>query len=153
MLKASDGHPSKSSRKTCHPHLDIDKSAGLTYNKSMPKPVIRIRRRRSLGGKIRQNWKFAVGMGTLCAVVAFGTAIATQGLESLMSRASLAMKAVEDPSKLSASEKDQIKKMVKTKGAKGTLDSLTPEQKEQAKQAFGGLSEDQKKKYREMYGK
>lgn len=119
----------------------------------MPKPVIRIRRRRSLGWKIRQNWKFAVGMGVLCAVVAFGTAIATQGLESLMSRASLAMKAVEDPSKLSSSEKDQIKKMVKTKGAKGTLDALTPEQKEQAKQAFGGMSEDQKKKYREMYGK
>lgn len=114
---------------------------------------MRTRRRRTLGEKIRQNWKFASGMVVLCAVVALATAIATQGVESLMSRASLAMKAMEDPSKLSSSEKEQIKKMVKTKGAKGTLDSLTPEQREQAKQAFSGMSEDQKKKYREMYGK
>lgn len=122
----------------------------------MPTPVIRTRRRRAYGGyggKVRQNWKFAVGMVLLCAVVALGTAIATQGLESMMSRASLAMKAVDDPSKLSSAEKEEIKKMVKTKGAKGALESLTPEQKEQAKQAFGGMSEDQKKKYREMYGK
>ncbi len=89
----------------------------------------------------------------LCAIVALGTAIATQGIESMMSKASLAMKAIEDPSKLTSTEKDQIKKLVKEKGAKGALGSLTPEQKEQAKQAFGGMSEDQKKKYREMYGK
>lgn len=134
------------------PCLDIDKSAGLTYIVPMPIPVVRTRRR-TLGGKVRQNWKFAAGLMGLCAVVALGTAIATQGLETIMSRASLAMKAVEDPSKLSSDEKEQIKKMVKTKGAKGTLDSLTPEQREQAKQAFGGMSEEQKKKYREMYGK
>lgn len=92
-------------------------------------------------------------MVLLCAAVALGTAIATQGLESMMSRASLAMKAVDDPSKLSSEEKQQIKQMIKAKGAKGTFEALTPEQKEQAKQAFGGMSEDQKKKYREMYGK
>ena len=119
----------------------------------MPTPVIRTRRRSTFGGQVRQNWKFAVGMVLLCAVVALGTAIATQGLESMMSRASLAMKAVDDPSKLSSEEKQQIKQMIKTKGAKGTFEALTPEQKEQAKQAFGGMSEDQKKKYREMYGK
>lgn len=89
----------------------------------------------------------------VCALVALGTAIATQGLESMLSRASLAMKAMDDPSTLSKDERDKLKAMVKTKGAKGTLDTLTPEQKEQAKQAFGGMSEDQKKKYREMYGK
>lgn len=118
----------------------------------MPTPVIRTRRR-TLGGQIRQNWKFAVGMVGICAVVALGTAIATQGLETIMSRASLAMKAVEDPSKLSSDEKEQIKKLVKTKGAKGTLETLTPEQREQAKQTFSGMSEEQKKKYRELYGK
>jgi len=92
-------------------------------------------------------------MLALCAVVALGTAIATQGLETIMSRASLAMKAVDDPSKLSSEEKEQIKKMVKTKGAKGALDSLSPEQREQAKQAFGGMSEEQKKQYQALYGK
>lgn len=89
----------------------------------------------------------------LCAIVALGTTIATQGIESMMSKASLAMKAINDPSKLSSAEKDQIKKMVKERGAKGALESLTPEQREQAKQAFSNMSEDQKKKYREMYGK
>ena len=115
--------------------------------------MVRTRRRRVSGGLIRQNWKFACGMVGLCALVALGTAIATQGIENMMSKASLAMKAINDPSKLSSAEKEQIKKMVKEKGAKGALESLTPEQREQAKQAFGNMSEDQKKKYRDMYGK
>lgn len=136
-----------------NPGPDIDKSTGLTYKELMPTPAPRIRRRRASGGMIRQNWKFACGMIGLCAIVALGTTIATQGIESMLSKASLAMKAINDPSKLSSAEKDQIKKMVKEKGAKGALESLTPEQREQAKQAFSNMSEDQKKKYREMYGK
>lgn len=92
-------------------------------------------------------------MVALCAMVALGTAIATQGLERLMSQASLAMKAVSDPSKLSAEEKGKLKQMIKERGGKGAFENLSEEQKKQARAVVGGMSEEDKARYKKMMGK
>jgi hypothetical protein len=131
-----------------HSH-GIDKSAELTYKEFMPTPIPRAQRRRPSGGLIRQNWKFACGMVGLCAPVALGTAIATQGIESMMSKASLAMKAMDDPGKLSKEEKDKLKSLLtKDKGsAKKAFENLPDDQKQRAKEMFGGMGEKEKEHY------
>jgi hypothetical protein len=116
-------------------------------------PRVRIKRTRRINDHIRQNWKFASGIAVLCAVVALGTAIATQGLEQLMSKATLAAKALSDPSKLSAEEKGKLKQMIKEKGGKGAFENLSEEQKKQARAVVGGMSEEDKARYKKMMGK
>lgn len=102
----------------------------------------------------RGNWKFIAGLTVMCAVVALGTAIATQGLEGMMKRVSLAFKAMDNPSQLSAEEKAEVKKLIKDKkSAKEMYDKMSPEERERAKQQFNTLSDDQKQKYRELMGK
>lgn len=92
-------------------------------------------------------------MGTSVAV-AFVIGVSTRGLEAMWKQASLAMTAINDPSKLNKEQKAELKKMIKGKGdAKKAYDSMTPEQKAQAKQQFGNLSEEDQKKARELFGK
>jgi len=106
----------------------------------------------TLKDKIRQNWKFAALMVGLCSVVAIATGIATQGLENMIAKATLAAKAISDPNKLSTEEKSQLKKMVKDKGAKGAFDNMSAEQKQRAKEALGGMSDADKERYKKMFG-
>jgi hypothetical protein len=101
---------------------------------------------------VRHNWKFATGILVLSAVVAIGTGIATQGVENMMNRASLAVKAVNDPSKLSQEEKNQLRQMVKEKGLKDAYANMSAEQKQQARGAVGGMSEEDKKRYKALLG-
>lgn len=113
-----------------------------------------VTRRRHSSSFGRSNWKFVAGLTTICAVVALGTAIATQGLEGMMKRVSLAFKAMDNPSQLSAEEKAEVKKLIKDKkSAKEMYDKMSPEERERAKQQFDTLSEEQKQKYRELMGK
>lgn len=101
---------------------------------------------------VRQNWKFAGGILALSAAVAIGTGIATQGLENMMKRASLAVKAVNDPNKLSQEEKNQLKAMVKEKGLKDAYSNMSAEQKQAARNAVGGMSDEDKKRYKALLG-
>lgn len=90
----------------------------------------------------------------VCAAVSLGTAIATQGLETLTKRLTLAVKAMGNLSALTEAEKAEVKKMVKDKrSAKELYDKLSPEERERARRTFDSLSEEQKKQYREMYGR
>jgi len=112
---------------------------------------MRRRHSRSFG---RSNWKFVAGLTATCAAVALGTAVATQGLEGMMKRVSLAFKAMDNPAQLSAEEKAEVKKLIKDKkSAKEMYDKMSPEERERAKQQFNTLSEEQKQKYRELMGK
>lgn len=112
---------------------------------------MRSRRRTS---ELKQNAKFLSGIVVVSGVVGMGIALSTQGLETMMHRASLALKAMDNPTQLSAEEKVEVKKLIKDKAsAKKQYESLAPEQKEQARQQFNNLSEAEKKKYREMLGK
>ncbi|MEW6544168.1 MAG: hypothetical protein AB1411_11215 [Nitrospirota bacterium] len=75
-------------------------------------------------------------------------------METLTKRFSLAVKAMGNPSALSAEEKAEVKKMIKDKrSAKELYDKMSPAERERAKQQFDNLSEEQKKQYREMFGK
>jgi len=115
--------------------------------------MVRSRRSRlTWRDRVRQNWKFAGGMLVLSLVAAIGTGIATQGVENMMNRASLAMKAVNDPSKLSQEEKNQLKQLVKEKGLKNAYSNMSDEQKQQARAAVGGMSDEDKKRYKQMLG-
>jgi competence protein ComEC len=117
-------------------------------------PMVRSRRssRLTFRDHVRQNWKFAGGMLALSAMVAIGTGIATQGVENMMKRASLAVKAVNDPSKLSQEEKNQLKAMVKEKGLKDAYSNMSAEQKQAARNAVGGMSDEDKKRYKALLG-
>ncbi len=112
------------------------------------------RRSRGLRHEVRQNWKFGIGLVVLSVLVAVGAGIATQGLDTMLSRASLAFKAMDNPASLNATEKEEVKKLIKDKGsARKTYEAMTPEQKEAAKRQFSNLSDDQKKMYRDMFNK
>ena len=104
----------------------------------------------------KRNALFVLGLLGTCLVVAVVIGASTRGLETMFRQASLALTAMDDPTKLTGDQKAELKKMIKgkTKGdAKKSYDAMTPEQKAQAKQQFGTLSEDEKKKYRQMFGK
>src|SRR5579871_3418991 len=90
----------------------------------------------------RQNWKFMGAITLVSGIIAIGIALATQGLEGMMRKASLAFKAMDNPSQLNAEEKGELKKMIKDKSsAKKQFEGLSPEQKERAKQQFNQLDE------------
>ncbi|MEW6544169.1 MAG: hypothetical protein AB1411_11220 [Nitrospirota bacterium] len=113
-----------------------------------------MRRHNSFSRVAKDNWKFALGLVGLCAVVGLGVSVATGGLEGVVKRATLALRAVENPNQLSAAEKAEVKKMVKDRrSAKEMYDKLSPEEKERAKNTFNALSEEQKKQYRDMFGR
>lgn len=100
------------------------------------------------------NLKFMGLMTIVSAVVAMGIAIATQGLDGMMRKVSLAFKAMDNPSQLSADEKAEVKKLIKDKSsAKKQFEGMSAEQKEQAKQQFNQLGEADKKRIKEMMGK
>jgi hypothetical protein len=108
---------------------------------------------RRLARSFRRNWKFATGLVGVCVAVALGTAIATQGLENLFHRASLALKATEG-GQLSTEEKEELKKTLGIKSkedAKRLYENLSEEDRQKAKQTFGTMSEQEKAKYRQMF--
>jgi hypothetical protein len=112
---------------------------------------MRSRRRTS---ELKQNAKFLGGIVAVSAIVGMGIAVSTQGLDTMMHRISLGLKAMDNPTQLSADEKSEVRKLVKDKAsAMKQYESLAPDQKEQAKQQFNSLSEAEKKKYREMLGR
>lgn len=92
---------------------------------------MRSRRRTS---ELKQNAKFLSGIVVVSAVVGMGIAVSTQGLDTMMHRISLGLKAMDNPSQLSAEEKAEVRKLVKDKAsAMKEYESLAPDQKEQAK--------------------
>jgi hypothetical protein len=102
----------------------------------------------------KRNVRFVAGLMGICAAVALGTAIMSGGLETMYRRASLAVTAINDPSKLTSEQKTEIKKLIKNKDdAKKYYEGLSSEEKDRAKQQFGSLSEDQKQKYKQMLGR
>lgn len=101
----------------------------------------------------KRSVPFLGGLMVACVVVAFAIGIATRGVESMYRQWTIALTAMDNPTKLNKDQKDELKKMVKGKGdAKKAYDKMSAEEKAQAKQKFGNLSDDQKKQYRQMVG-
>lgn len=112
---------------------------------------MRVRRRSS---EFKKNAKFALTLTGVAAVLAGGIAISTQGLESMLKRASLAFKAMDNPASLNAAEKEEVKKLIKSKGmSKDQLNKMSAEEKAKAKQQYQTLSEEEKARVRQMMGK
>ncbi len=89
---------------------------------------MRSRRRTS---ELKRNAKFLSGIVAVSAVVGIGIAVSTQGLDTMMHRISLGLKAMGDPTQLSAEEKAEVRKLVKDKAsAMKQYESLAPDQKE-----------------------
>lgn len=96
------------------------------------------------------NLKFMGLMTLVSGVVAMGIAIATQGLDGIVRRASIALKAMDNPAAMSKVEKEELKNMLTnvkdTSAAKKQLGNMSAEQKERAKQQFNQLDEGGKKR-------
>lgn len=106
---------------------------------------------RRLAREFRKNWRFIGAMILLALLAGVGTAFMSNGLNTILDRASLGLKALDHPETLTESEKTELKKIIKDKdSAKKQYDSLSGTEKEQAKKAFGSLSEDEKNQYREL---
>lgn len=104
--------------------------------------------------EFKKNLKYALGIASIAAVLSAGIALSTQGLETFMKRASLALKAMDNPSQLNATEKEEVKKLIKNKGmSKDQFDKLSAEEKAKAKQQYQNLSEEDKQRVKQMMGK
>ena len=102
----------------------------------------------------KRNVRFVAGLMGICGAVALGTALMSGGLETMYRRASLAVTAIDDPTKLTSEQKTEIKKMIKNKDeAKKYYEGLSPQEKDRAKQQFGSLSDEEKNKYKQLLGK
>jgi hypothetical protein len=112
---------------------------------------VRVRRRSS---QFKRNAKFALTLTGIAAVLAGGIALSTQGLESMLKRASLALKAMDNPATLNAAEKEEVKKLIKSKGmSKDQFNKLSAEDKAKAKSQYQNMSEEEKARVRQMMGK
>jgi hypothetical protein len=114
-----------------------------------------MKERRRRPSQFKRNAKYAFGLIGIAAVLSAGIALSTQGLETMLKRASLAFKAMDNPAKLNTEEKEELKKMIKNKGgmSKDQFDKLSAEEKAKAKQQYGNLSEEEKQRVRQMMGK
>jgi hypothetical protein len=109
-------------------------------------------RRRS--GEWKKNLRYAVGIAGVAAILSAGIALSTQGFETFMKRASLALKAMDNPGQLNAAEKEEVKKLIKSKGmSKDQYDKLSADEKAKAKQQYQNLSEEDKQRVKQMMGK
>jgi DNA-directed RNA polymerase sigma subunit (sigma70/sigma32) len=116
---------------------------------------------RRVPSRVKFVWKsfkrsvpFLLGVMGTSLVVALVIGVSTRGLETMWKQASLAMTALNDPTKLNKEQKAELKKMIKNKGdAKKAYETMTPDQKAQAKQRFGNLNEEEQKRARELFGK
>jgi len=106
---------------------------------------------RRLSREFRKNLRF-IGMMILLALLAgFGIAYMSNGVTTILDRASLAQKALDHPEALTESDKAELKKVF-TDGASAEkrFGSLSPDEKENARKAFDSMSEEEKSKYRDL---